>query len=196
MLISVLAPLGFILDQAASGAECLEVVPIFKPDVIFMDLAMPGIDGWETIRRVRALPGVAVMPHVAIISANAFDKGLDNDAAISMDDFFVKPVRVSDLFDWIQRRLGLEWSYGAPASAPRLTETSPDVTVPTKWLEALAAQISLGYIRGVQGVLSELLQTMPEHARFVAQMRQLVAEFKLDTMSQIVQELLDANPTD
>lgn len=196
MLISVLAPLGFILDQVASGAECLEVVPIFKPDVIFMDLAMPGIDGWETIRRVRALPGVAVMPHVAIISANAFDKGLDNDAAISTDDFFVKPVRVSDLFDWIQRRLGLEWSYGAPASAPRLTETSADVTVPTKWLEALAAQISLGYIRGVQGVLSELLQTMPEHARFVAQMRQLVAEFKLDTMSQIVQELLDANPTD
>ncbi|MEN9491302.1 MAG: hypothetical protein RJA63_1751 [Pseudomonadota bacterium] len=193
MLVSVLAPLGFILDQAASGAECLEVVPRFQPDIIFMDLAMPGFDGWETIRRVRALPAIACQPHIAIISANAFDKGLDNDAAIQAQDFFVKPVRVSDLFDWIQRRLEIEWSYGAPRFAAVPSEAVTEQTVPAHWLEALAEQISLGYVRGIQGVLSELAAAAPEHNRFVTQMRQLVAEFKLDAMSRIVQGLLHAH---
>ena len=47
---------------------------------------------------------------VAIVSANAFDKRLDNDVGIAPEDFFVKPVRHSELLDWLERRLGLRWT--------------------------------------------------------------------------------------
>ena len=53
LLASMLEPLGFQLAQAASGQQCLDMIPGFLPHLIFMDLAMPGIDGWETIRRIR-----------------------------------------------------------------------------------------------------------------------------------------------
>jgi CheY-like chemotaxis protein len=53
LLQNVLDPLGFQVEQAASGDEALQAIPRFAPHLIFMDLAMPGIDGWETIRRIR-----------------------------------------------------------------------------------------------------------------------------------------------
>ena len=53
---------------------------------------MPGIDGWETIRRIRRQKLSAA--HIAVLSANAFDKGLDNDAGVAAEDFIVKPLKV------------------------------------------------------------------------------------------------------
>ena len=47
LLVSVLAPLGFELFQAESGAECLAALPHVRPHLLFMDLAMPGMNGWK-----------------------------------------------------------------------------------------------------------------------------------------------------
>ncbi|MFZ1901521.1 MAG: ATP-binding protein, partial [Azonexus sp.] len=107
LLQNVLEPLGFVVEQAASGYEALQVIPRFAPHLVFMDLGMPGIDGWETIRRIRQQH--LTEAHIAILSANAFDKGLDNDAGIAPEDFVVKPLRVDELLDWIGRRLALDW---------------------------------------------------------------------------------------
>jgi signal transduction histidine kinase/CheY-like chemotaxis protein len=104
-----LEPLGFEIRGAASGEEALGLLrdAAWVPDAVFMDLAMPGIDGWETIRRARA-EGLAAMP-IAIVSANAFDRTLDNDAGLRPADFLLKPVRGDELLDWLGRALALEW---------------------------------------------------------------------------------------
>jgi CheY-like chemotaxis protein len=95
------------------------------PDAVFMDLAMPGIDGWETLRRLR--DGGFTMP-AAVVSANAFDRRLDNPVGLPSDDFIVKPVRLAELLDWLGRRLNLQWTVieraghcgaGRPTSACR-----------------------------------------------------------------------------
>jgi signal transduction histidine kinase/CheY-like chemotaxis protein len=104
LLVDLLQPLGFRIEQAASGEECLLRLQTLQPDVIFLDLAMPGIDGWETLRRIRA-QGLS-QAAVAIISANAFDKGLDNDLGLPASDFLVKPVRLAELLDWLGQHLG------------------------------------------------------------------------------------------
>jgi len=118
LLQSLLEPLGFELRTAASGHDCLDLLAAgYRPDAILMDLAMPGIDGWETIRRLRTLVP-APLPAIAIVSANAFDKGLDNDAGIPPEDFVLKPVRHSELLDWLERSLAVRWLEGSPAQAP------------------------------------------------------------------------------
>jgi CheY-like chemotaxis protein len=125
---TMLEPLGFIVEQAASG-ECLAIVPRLAPDVIFMDLGMPGIDGWETIRRLRQ-QGLG-SARLAILSANAFDKNLDNDVGIGPDDFIVKPFKLNELLDWIGRVLELEWvSSGTPPPAAAPAPTPPPLVPP------------------------------------------------------------------
>jgi signal transduction histidine kinase/CheY-like chemotaxis protein len=189
LLVSVLAPLGFELDQAASGIECIEVLPRFQPHLIFMDLAMPGIDGWETIRRIRA-SGLASGAQIAVISANAFDKGLDNDAGIPPQDFILKPVRVAELLDWIGQHLGLEW-LETPITAP-LPPSLGLKALPREQLDALAVQIRLGYVRGIQQVLDAIDAAEPGHAAWTAKARDALARFDFDALNLLVTRSLDA----
>jgi signal transduction histidine kinase/purine-cytosine permease-like protein/AmiR/NasT family two-component response regulator len=188
LLMHVLQPLGFELRTAASGHDCLDLLTAgYQPDVILMDLAMPGIDGWETIRRLRALGGLARVP-IAIVSANAFDKGLDNDVGIPADDFILKPVRHAELLDWLALRLSLTWlAAPVPAGAASLRTALPlpAVVYPAPaQLAALRELVSLGYYRGIMNKLDEIEKTDPPTASFVAAMRVLAGQFQFEVMGQ------------
>jgi signal transduction histidine kinase/CheY-like chemotaxis protein len=198
LLVSLLAPLGFTIRQAASGEACLALMAEaeprgLRPDAVFMDLAMPGIDGWETLRRLRAL-GLGAVP-AAIVSANAFDKGLDNDVGLTPADFLVKPVRVDELLDWLGQRLGLVWTeapgpvaVAAPAPTPSLEAAGRPTP---ERLRALQEAVSLGHVRGVQRLLDELDAAQPECRDFSDRLRTLAQRFQLDAMSDCLRKALD-----
>ena len=103
-------------ERALDAVADASAAPGELPDAILMDLAMPGIDGWETIRRLRA-EGLSGAP-VAIVSANAFDRRLDNDVGIGADDYVLKPVRGEELLDWLGRTLHLDWQLAAAPTPP------------------------------------------------------------------------------
>lgn len=196
LLVQLLEPLGFELRQAASGHDALDLLAAgYRPHAIFMDLAMPGIDGWETLRRVRQMQ----LPNVqcAIVSANAFDKALDNDVDIRPDDFIVKPVRHTELLDWLERRLGLQWWYEGDALAQPTAPQPPHPAFPTAEplsypnaaaLAALAQAVALGYYRGILNTLDEIERSQPTHRAFVHTMRQMAREFQFDAMGQILEQ--------
>jgi CheY-like chemotaxis protein len=198
LLTELLQALGFELRTAASGHDCLDLLASgYQPDVIFMDLAMPGIDGWETIRRLRALarPGAQGKPLVAIVSANAFDKGLDNDVGIPPEDFHLKPVRHSELLDWLERRLSLVWLEATSAEAPAralgtedLPTTAsapvPQIYPSTAALDALREVVALGYYRGIMNQLDALDAREPHCRPFTAELRPLAQQFQFEALSQ------------
>ena len=195
-LVSVLEPLGFQLEQAASGQEALELIPRFRPHLIFMDLAMPGIDGWETIRRIRAA-GVTDA-EIAVISANAFEKGTDNDAGITPENFITKPVRVSELLEWIGQRLGLAWVSAEGPEPPLPGSPAPGRLhyPPEEYLRALEEQIDLGYVRGILGKLDEIAKRDARYGDFVEVMRQLGRRFQFDAMKEVLHAGLDEEQHD
>ena len=188
-LASVLEPLGFSLSQAASGLECLEMISRYRPHLIFMDLAMPGIDGWETIRRIRAR-GLS-NAEIAVISANAFEKFADNDLGIANENFITKPVRVEELLDWIGQHLGLEWVYADRQAAPPAAMIAPPAQLrypPPQHLRVLDEQIQLGYVRGIHTKLDEMALLDTAYGDFTEVMRQLARQFQFDAMREILRK--------
>lgn len=191
MLQSVLDPLGFVVEQAASGEECLQVIARFAPHLVFMDLGMPGIDGWETIRRIRRQKLSAA--HIAVLSANAFDKGLDNDAGVAAEDFIVKPLKVQELLAWLGDKLKLEWVIAdAPVVTPKPVEPLPLVPPGAEYLAALDELISLGYLRGILNKLAEIERLDTKHSEFVRVLRDLARQFQFDAMKELLRKMTDA----
>jgi signal transduction histidine kinase/purine-cytosine permease-like protein/DNA-binding NarL/FixJ family response regulator len=196
-----LGALGFEVLQAASGHAALAL--LFERqqqgdpgvDAILMDLAMPGIDGWETIRTLRR-QGLSNAP-VAVVSANAFDKGLENDAGITAGDFITKPVRFDELLDWLGERLALAWQ-----AAPTLMQPPPEPAAatgpmpPRERLQALQDVVTLGYPRGVQRLLDDIATRHPEAAAFMAPLQALAQAFEFDRMTPLIQQALARSHAD
>jgi CheY-like chemotaxis protein len=191
LLLRLLQPLGFELRTAASGHDALDLLATgYRPDVILMDLAMPGIDGWETIRRLRLLKGGAALP-VAIVSANAFDKGLDHEVNVPAEDFILKPLRHSELLDWLERRLGLDWLEAVlePAPAPGIPAAAEAVPSAAA-LQALFEAAELGFYRGILNTLAQIELEQPGCQVFVARMRELARQFEFESMTRQLRSLL------
>ncbi|MFC5460548.1 ATP-binding protein [Massilia niabensis] len=184
LLVDILAPLGFETAQAATGQECLERYPGFQPDLILMDLAMPGMDGWEASSIIRTVHGSTVP--ILIVSANAYDRGLDNPAAIAAEDFIVKPVNVAELLERIGRRLQLDWT--VQASTPIAEKPLPMRFPPAPRLEALRSQLGIGYMRGVGQQLDEIAALGHDYTAFAEAMRALAARFDLEAMSRFLEQ--------
>jgi signal transduction histidine kinase/CheY-like chemotaxis protein/purine-cytosine permease-like protein len=187
-----LQAVGFDVLQASSGHAALallheQALALMPVQAILMDLAMPGIDGWETIRLLRR-QRLSEAP-VAIVSANAFDQGLDNDVGLTATDFITKPVRFDELLDWLGRQLGLQWLAqapvppppGAPADAPRPAREQ---------LLALREVVSLGYPRGVRRLLDEIDAARPECRPWLVPLRGLAQAFQFDRMAPLIDDAL------
>ncbi|MDR3412734.1 MAG: response regulator, partial [Formivibrio sp.] len=187
MLINVLSPLGFLVGEAASGAECLAILPHFQPQLIFMDLAMPDMDGWETIRRIREAGECDAT--IAIISANAFEKGQENDVGIAPQDFILKPLKVDELLAWIGTRLELEWVTAPSPVPPAKAAPLPNWVSPSAdELQALNSVLELGYVRGIREALDRIELLDPRYAEFVRLAREQVSLFQLDALREIIRK--------
>ena len=199
LLVSLLEPMGFVLRVAASGHDALDLLAAgYDPAVVLLDLAMPGIDGWETLRRIRALAGR--QPQVAIVSANAFERGVDNALGIAPEDFIVKPVRHTELLDWLERKLELVWldapvapALSVVASPESTVHMAPQVAPPQADLLVLQELVRLGFYRGITNKLDAILATNPACARYVETMRTQARQFQFETMLTQLQNELDAN---
>ncbi len=95
LLDAILTERGYDVRTAASGEGALEALGERTPDLILLDVKMPGIDGNEVCRRVRANPATAYLPVVMITAAGDAQKVLSIEAGA--DDFVTKPIDRAEL---------------------------------------------------------------------------------------------------
>jgi two-component system OmpR family response regulator len=98
LLVSELESAGFLVDRASSGGEALEQVQRFKPDVIVLDLMLPGLNGFGVARVVRALERGR---HIAIIAVSALTAEPLRQEALSAgcDAIFSKPLDAATVIE-------------------------------------------------------------------------------------------------
>jgi CheY-like chemotaxis protein len=95
---------GFRVDTARDGREAIEKTRALKPDLVLMDLSLPGIDGWEATRLLKSDPATKHIRIVAL-SAHALAAEGERARAAGCDGFIAKPCLPPDLVEEIGKYL-------------------------------------------------------------------------------------------
>jgi CheY-like chemotaxis protein len=110
LLLNFLQPLGFELQTATNGQEAIERWQQWQPHLIWMDLRMPVLNGYEATKQIRALSQESP-PKILIMTASSFEEERTVAVAAGCDDFLRKPFRETDLLEMMSRHLGVCYVY-------------------------------------------------------------------------------------
>ena len=102
----MLGRFNFRLKTAANGQQALDSVDEEKPDLILLDLMMPGIDGFEVIRRLRANPATADI-QIVILSALNSNEDIVKGFNVGANDFIMKPIIMEKLRSCVVNQLAI-----------------------------------------------------------------------------------------
>jgi CheY-like chemotaxis protein len=96
MVSKILGFHGIQVYSARDGAQCLDMLYEVQPDLVIMDLAMPGMDGWQTLAAIRSDAHFATLPVVAATAYYNTDMG-DEAQNAGFDAYFEKPLNPRSL---------------------------------------------------------------------------------------------------
>jgi len=178
LIADLLQPLGFAVRQAADGPEALRLAAERAPDLFLLDIAMPGMTGWELARRLRE--GGGPRAPIIMVSANALELGAPV-ASLGEgghhDDVLPKPVSLPALLEKLGHLLGIAWTFADADPAPRPGAVLRLTPAQAADLRQLAA---IGYVGGIRERLDAMEREAPEAADAIATLRGLISEYRLD----------------
>ena len=143
LLTQLLDIVGFELREATNGQEAINLWRTWNPDLIFMDMRMPVMNGQDAVQQIRTFEEQSdggTRTKVVALTANAFAEQQEEMIAAGCDDFICKPFKVKEIFETIARHLNVEYLY----------EATPDMT-----------QEHASQVEGHQTLKTEMLRVMP-----------------------------------
>ena len=101
----VLEAAGFRVESATNGEDGIAKARSLSPDLVLLDIMMPGIDGWETLTRLKRDQGTANIP-VIIFTAREHARGHQKSAEMGAADYFRKPFEPDELIELVEKHVG------------------------------------------------------------------------------------------
>ncbi|MCU0546133.1 MAG: ATP-binding protein [Oscillatoriaceae cyanobacterium Prado104] len=198
LLIQILKSAGFLVWFADNGVEAVKLWQKYKPDLIWMDLKMPVLDGFQAAKKIRSLPSG---PHTKIIalSANAFVETKKLALSNGFDDFVAKPFREAVIFEKMALHLGVRYIY--EEESPRKSERDePAQKLTPESLSVLPREsINLLYKAAACGdeqAVRQLIELLPrEQEQIALALTKLVDNMSLDIISDLAQKCISADCT-
>jgi PAS domain S-box-containing protein len=191
LLIKLLQPLGFEVQEAANGQEAVDIWENWQPHLIWMDMRMPVMDGYEAVQYIK---GTIRGQATAVIALTA--SVLEEEKAVTLsagcDDFIRKPFREAIIFETMAKHLGVRYIYEKNSLSEddekiySLTTESLQI-MPIDWLTRVyQAALDLE-----DDLLLTLVAEIPEiHQSLVETLTDLVNQFRCDTIASAIEPLL------
>ncbi len=185
VLAQILEKVGFEIQEAANGKEAVDIWLRWQPHMIWMDIQMPVMNGYEATKQIKSSPQSKI-PIVAF-SASSLEEERSLYQASGCDDFVEKPFSENIIFEKIAQHLGVRYVYQSITPSPssfRLTANALRV-MPDSWIEQLEdAAAALD-----DKLLTQLLQEIPpEHSNLQDALQKQVNNFDFDRILDLAQE--------
>ena len=191
LLAELLGPVGFETRSVGDGEQAVREFQAWHPQLVLIDLRMPGTDGREAMRRIRSSPGGGAAK-IIIVSASVFAEDRDAALAHGADDFLRKPFREAALFELIRRHLPVKYVYhdetvpegsAQPAGRPNAVGAEALARLP----QELRAALRAATLNGDTVRLNQLLQQVAGLDAALAQaLHQLVDQYDHDTLTRLL----------
>ncbi len=115
LMVELLRPVGFEVAVAVNGQDAIEIWEKWHPHLIWMDMRMPVMDGYEAIAAIRSKLSESasrIDTKIIALTASAFEETRAKVMKHGATDFVRKPFRESDIFQMLERHLGVRYRYG------------------------------------------------------------------------------------
>lgn len=186
-----LAPLGFQLLEADNGLRATQLFASAKPDLILMDMVMPEMDGYQTTRKIRKLPGGQYIP---IIALTAQVDNTENTRCIEAgcSGFLAKPFNLTDLLEIIGSSLEITWNYEDDIEETH--ETASIVVLPDKTrLNEIYSLAKYGNMKKIRVWAENLGKENPEYLPFANRLTELASTYQEQKVIDLVKHYLVNN---
>ena len=185
LLESILLQAEFEVRIAENGQQAVTLFQAWHPDFIWMDIRMPVMNGFEAVKRIRALPGGHEVK-IAALTASVFLESRKDILASGCDGVLAKPLDEEKLFALMGELLGLRYRYAeaGPEEISSASETADFSELPEPIRQRLRDAATQLDIMDVLQIADELESAYPEAAKRV---RELVNGFDFDAiLTQVV----------
>ena len=187
MLRFMLGEIGFVVEVVESGVDALKRCGGGKQfDLILMDKRMPGMDGLETIKQLRELPGGRNIPVVLVTASDLAEERLLDAGA---DGYLSKPLNREMLLREIKRLIGVQYEYDEKAMVAQKHNVAigPDdlLQVPSAQRDALLHAIHSGSIRRMQDITADIAR---DHSDIAEVLSDLIGRYDYDELNRLLKQ--------
>ncbi len=133
LLVRLLESLDFDVRAVGNGQEAVDTWRDWHPHLIWMDMRMPVLDGYQATRRIKKAPeGQSTI--IIALTASVFEQDRERILSEGCDDFLRKPFRAEEVCDLLEKHLGVEFFYeGEPEMQPAFQEETEEQRRLTSW---------------------------------------------------------------
>ncbi|MBF2027425.1 MAG: PAS domain S-box protein [Oscillatoriales cyanobacterium C42_A2020_001] len=196
ILLELLRPVGFEVQEATNGQEAIAQWQAWSPDLIWMDIRMPVMDGYEATKQIKAasLANHQEPPIIVALTGSVFEE--DRKVALDMgcSDFVRKPFRTEEIFEKMTEYLGVSYVYAdsppfsdenrlANSEADNLSLTAESLSImPPEWIAELRQAATKVNAKLVYSLIEQIPSTQ---SRLAGALTQLVDDFCFEEIVEL-----------
>ena len=198
ILLNMLEWFGFKVIEARNGQEAVEQAQKLSPDIIFMDLVMPVMTGFEAVQILRKLPSFKNTPIIAC-SASVFESDQEKSIIAGFNTFIPKPIEEEQLLNILVERLKLEWIYDEVADESTADETNiagegPIIPPPLEELNNLYQLAMAGKMPKIQKQATYLEELDKKYIPFARKVREFAKQFEDEEIIALIEQYMEKSP--
>jgi signal transduction histidine kinase/CheY-like chemotaxis protein/sensor domain CHASE-containing protein len=186
----MLTLIGCQVNVAKNGEEALNLISVAQPDIVFLDMRLPGMSGLDTALRIVRDWGARVK--LVAMSASALEHERERYLKAGCDDFVAKPFRAERIYRCLQNLLGVKFVFREKPN----DQSEPDVSIDLGQLtlcEDLAQRLTtaaeLHSATVIKSCLEEVEQLGPSGSRLAQHLRQFLASYDMKTIQRVVAQI-------